>query len=721
MTAQNSPDLGTACRLASFEEALSCQQRGDLARADDICRELLQAQPAHGDSWHLRGLIAFARGEFERGIELVQQSLACQPNQPAALANIGTALLELRRAGEALAHFDHALALQPGSAATFYGRGCALLELGRPAEALVEFDRALHLTPELVVAHDARGRALQQLQCFEEALQAYARALSIQPGFAAGHFGRGHVFLDMQQPDAALASFDRALLRSPEWAEALHGRGIALTRLRRPEEAASAFTRCLTQRPDLPYARGQALHALAQQANWRRHEELTATVLEANARGQPADEPFSFLAISGSAEAQLRCARTYAADWYPARLPPLWAGQRHEHDRIRVAYLSADFGDHPTSYLMAGVFEQHARERFEAIGLSLQPLGAGHYSRRIRTAFDRFLELADHTDDSIARLIRELEVDLVIDLMGHTRGTRLGILAKRPAPVQVSYLGYPGTTAAPYIDYLIADPFVIPPSQRPYYSERIAYLPDCFQANDDRRFLPEAPARAQVGLPETGFVFCAFNASYKITPGMFDVWCRLLRAVPGSVLWLLGERESTRANLEREAHARGVAAQRLIFAERLDYERHLARLRLADLFLDTSPFNAGASASDALWAGVPVLTCPGEGLAARMAGSLLQTVGLPELICRSMEDYEQHALGLAGDPSRLATIRAGLWRNRTRTPLFDTRRFCRHLECAYAEMHERARLGDPAVDIYIEPSEERPAPRGTTGLGGPIG
>jgi predicted O-linked N-acetylglucosamine transferase (SPINDLY family) len=425
-------------------------------------------------------------------------------------------------------------------------------------------------------------------------------------------------------------------------------------------------------------------------------------VVDANARGEAADEPFSFLAASSSAEAQLRCARTYVEDWFPACVPPLWQGRTYGHDRIRVAYLSADFGDHPTSYLMAGVLEQHDRRRFETIGLSLQPGGTGHYAERVRAAFDRFLEVGTQSDEAIARGIRDMEIDILVDLMGHTRGTRLGILARRPAPVQVSYLGYPGTTAAPYVDYLIADEFVIPGSQRPCYSESIVYLPHCFQANDHRRALPQAPTRAQAGLPENGFVFCAFNATYKLTPDLFDLWCRLLRSVAGSVLWLLADRESTKLNLEREAHAREVAAGRLIFATRLDYERHLARLRLADLFLDTSPFNAGATASDALWAGVPVLTCPGEALSSRMAGSLLRAVGLTELIADSLKDYERRACELAGNPATLSSVKARLWDNRTSMPLFDTPRFCGHLERAYMAMFERAQRGERPVDIAIE-------------------
>jgi predicted O-linked N-acetylglucosamine transferase (SPINDLY family) len=686
---------------ANFMDALACLQSRDLERADALCAQLVREQPAHFDSWHLWGLVAFERRQLEQAVERFRRSLELNPGQAAVLANLGHMLVQLNRGGEALDCFERAAKLDPNSAAMLYGFGCALLQLKRAREAIAILDRALQLQPNLALALNVRGHALQSLQRFEEALQSYDRSITLQPDLAVTHHQRGLVLVDLQQPRAALASFDQAVRLAPALAEAHQGRGIALTRLQQPEEASKAYARCLELRGDLPYMRGQALHALLQQVEWSRREELSTAILAANARGEATDEPFSFLSVSGSAEAQLSCARRYIADWYPPREPPLWDGQTYTHEKIRVAYLSADFGEHPVSYLMAGVFERHDRGLLETAGLSLRPVDARGYGARTRQSFDHFVEIGSRSDADIARFIRDAQIDILVDLMGFTRGARLAVLSYRAAPVQVSYLGYPGTMGAPYIDYLLGDRFVIPPQYRCHYTEAVAYLPDCFQANDAARALPEPPSRGEAGLPESGFVFCSFNASYKITPEIFDIWCRLLNATAGSILWLLGDREATRKNLQREARNRGVAPERLVFAERAGYANHLARLRLADLFLDTPVFNAGTSASDALWAQVPVLTCPGEAFASRMAGSLLQTIGLPELICQDLQDYEQRALDIARNSYELRGLRERLRDRRVSSPLFDTVRFCGHLERAYLEMHQRARRGEKPSDFAI--------------------
>lgn len=696
-------DRNTAVAPADFVAALTCLQRGELERAESLCEELLRQQPLHFDTWHLRGLIACERKQLEQAVGFFQRSLELSPRQPAVLANRGQILVQLMRFDEALACFDGAAALEPPSAITLYGRGCALLGLKRAADALSALDEALAQQPNLVAALVVRGTALQSLQRFAEALQSYERASLLQPELASTCLQRGLVLMDLQQPQAALAAFDQALQRTPNMAEAHQGRGIALTRLQKPEEAAEAFARCLAIRDDLHYVRGQALHAFLQQADWHRSTPLAQSVIAANARGEPADEPFSFLSVSASPRAQLACARRYISDWYPPREPPFCDMTPYSHERIRVAYLSADFGEHPVSYLMAGVFERHDRQRFEVLGVALRPVATGGYGARIRAALEQLHEVGTLSDAQIARFMRDREVDIVVDLMGFTRGARLGVLAHRPAPVQLSYLGYPGTLGAPYIDYLLADTCVIPPQQRQHYSESIVWLPECFQANDDARALPAAATRAEAGLPDTGFVFCSFNASYKITAEIFALWCRLLRAVPDSVLWLLGERESTRRNLLRAAGQHGVSAQRLIFAERASYTAHLARLRCADLFLDTPIFNAGTSASDALWAEVPVLTCPGEALAARMAASLLQAIGLPELICPDLTSYERRALELARDATALLTLRQRLSEHRRGYPLFDTARFCRHLELAYQGMWARNQRGEPPTSFSVDP------------------
>jgi len=372
--------------------------------------------------------------------------------------------------------------------------------------------------------------------------------------------------------------------------------------------------------------------------------------------------------------------------------------------RIRVAYVSADFHSHATAWLMAGVFEAHDRDRFDIYAFSLGRNDRSETRMRLEQAFDVFIDAGDKTDQEIAGLLRDLDVDIAVDLKGLTKGARPGIFALRPAPIQVNYLGYPGTMGVDYIDYLVADRVIIPETERRWYAENIVYLPDTYQCNDTARSLPARLAsRRDVGLPEQGFVFCSFNGSFKITPRVFDVWMRLLQKTEGSVLWLRESNGSSMRNLRREAEKRGVAGDRLVFAPVWPHAEHLARHRSADLFLDTLPYGAHTGASDALWAGLPVLTCLGESFAGRVAASLLHAVGLPDMVTHSLEEYEARALQLAHDPALLDEVTERLARNRETHALFDTARFTRHLESAYGQMVERHRAGERpqpfAVDV----------------------
>ncbi len=408
----------------------------------------------------------------------------------------------------------------------------------------------------------------------------------------------------------------------------------------------------------------------------------------------PASTPFSLLAVSSSAGDQLRCTRRRAQD--QPTFPLLWHGEVYAHDRIRVAYLSADFHEHPVAYLTAGLFEHHDKSRFETTALSFGPGRASPIRDRIKGAFEHFIDVGSQSDQDIAELIRRLEIDIVIDLMGLTRHSRVDVLARRSAPIQVNYLGYSGTTGADYIDYIVADATVIPEDHCAFYSEQVVWLPDCYLVNDDRRAICErTPSRGECGLPEDGFVFCCFNNTYKLAPATFQVWMRLLNTTPDSVLWLSEANPTAQANLRREAEQCGVPAQRLIFAPRMpDVADHLARQRQADLFLDTLPYNAHTTACDALWAGVPVVTCLGTTFVGRVAASLLKAVGLDELITHSLQDYEVLALKLARDPAYRASLRDKLARNRNTFPLFNTERTTRQIEAAYTTMWECYQRGE---------------------------
>jgi protein O-GlcNAc transferase len=409
------------------------------------------------------------------------------------------------------------------------------------------------------------------------------------------------------------------------------------------------------------------------------------------------------LGASGSPAEQLVCAKSYVADRYPpASAVP--ASRQPAHDRIRLAYVSADFGDHPVAFLTAGLFEQHDRTRFETTAISLSACQPGAMFDRLKASFDHFVDVAGKSDAETVAVMRELEIDIAVDLMGHAPHARAGILAARAAPIQANYLGFPGTMGADYIDYIVADRTVVPADTQRHYAEKVVYLPETFQANDAKRWIAAAvPSRAEFGLPGTGFVFCCFNANNKLTPQMFAVWMRLLKRVDGSVLWLLAEDDVVAANLRREAAACGVAPERLVFASRVADADDLARYTRADLFLDTAPFNGGTTASDALWAGLPVVTLAGETFAGRMSASLLRALDLPELVTDSAESYEALALQLATEPALLSGIRTKAARNRETQPLFDTARFTRHLEAAYIGMWDRYRRGTAPEGFAVDP------------------
>jgi protein O-GlcNAc transferase len=675
-------------------------------------RQAIAMDPKYAIAHSNLGLALAVRGEHEDALLHHERAIALKPDFAEAHCNRGNALLRLGRTEAALEAHTRSLALEPGN--IVYRCNCAtvLLDLRRPESALEYFSEALRTQPHCLPALNGCGHALRQMRRFEEGLSYYERAIALAPEDIDSLTYKAGILLDMDRFEAAIGVCDEVLKRWPDTPAALMFRGLSLYFLMRAQndEAAACFERLLQADPGHPYALGYLLHATHNSCDWSpvaRVDEAMAGI----AAGKPVITPFALMALTDSADIQSKCAQSFVRHMHPAGNSPLWNGEPRANDKIRVAYISGDLREHALSYLMTGVFEKHDRQRFEIIAVSFQPPVATPFGARVLQSLDLFIEVKDKSHREIAQLLYDMRIDIAVDLMGHTRGGRLDIFGHRPVPVQVSYLGYPGTTGAPYIDYVLADEFVIPPHLREFYSEQVVYLPDTYQANDDRRSRVEIPpSRSEVGLPEDAFVFCAFNNLYKITPDVFDIWCRLLLECPGSVLWLVGRSESARNHLADEARARGVDPQRLIFAGDVSYDQHLARMACADLFLDTFPYCAGTTASDALWAGLPLVTRCGESFASRMAGSLLKTSGLPELITSSAEEYERLALKLAGDADRLAALRARIAVGRSSNPLFDTQRFCSSLEAAYVTMLERAQRGEPAAAFAVNLAASAAAP-----------
>ncbi|HEY1288576.1 MAG TPA: tetratricopeptide repeat protein [Burkholderiales bacterium] len=633
-----------------------------------------------------------AREDYAAAEERLKAAHRLVPERVSVLTNLSAALVRQDKTAEAAQYAERAVTLDPANADGWLNVALCRKRAGAPLEALACCERSIAARPQHPDGWSSRGAALLDLQRPEEALASCDRAIALQADHAAAWSNRGLALNALQRFDEAVACHRRATELDARSAQAWTNLAVALGDLGRHDESLACYEKALALRPP-PFALGDWLRAKMQVCDWDGFEPGCERTLAAVDAGERAASPFALLAVRSTPAQQRRCAQTYVKELFPpapAQAPP----PRGAGERIRLGYFSRDFRNNALSYLLAGLFEQHDRDRFELFGFSFGPQVIDAMRMRVEAAFEHFLDVSAKTDDEIARLARELGIDIAVDLKGLSGYARTGIFARRAAPVQVAYMGYPGTMGAPYIDYLIADRIVVPERELRHYSECVVWLPHTYWANDSKRPIAQrTPRRAEAGLPEKAFVFCCFNNPAKITPDAFGVWMRLLAAVEGSVLWLLDHNAAATRNLRAEAQARGIASARLVFAPQLESAAHLARHRLADLVLDTFYYNAHTTAADALWAGLPVLTCPGEAFASRVGASLLHAVGLPELIAASPADYERLALSLATEPGRLAKIRKKLADNIATHPLFDTALFTRHIEAAYAAMRERSLQG----------------------------
>jgi len=601
------------------------------------------------------------------------------------------------------------LALAPNDVLALSNRAVALVRLGRAREAIACYDRAVAIAPDSADLLYSRAAELLGLRRFEDALACYERILTIVPNDIGALNNRAIACLNLGRVDEALASQDRALTVEPSSVVTLANRAALLVSLGRFEEALVDWEKVFAIEPE-HRAFSLAANAAAKICDWQRTERYRRLVTKYVVDRSRIVNPHLLLMYCDDPLSQLECSKDHVRFQIPSPPSPLHVGARRRGERARIAYLSADFHEHATSYLTAGLLERHDRTRFEVFGISFGIDDGSQMRGRVVKAFDQFHDVRALSDLEVAKLLRALEIDIAVDLKGHTKDARFGIFAHRPAPIQVSYLGYPGTTGADFIDYVIADEIVLPFDQQSFYTEKIVHLPGCYQVNDRKREIAtRTPTRAECGLSERGFVFCCFNNNFKITPPIFEVWMRLLEAVEGSVLWLVRDNAAAERNLRKETAARGIDPARLVFADRLALAEHLARHRVADLFLDTLPYNAHTTASDALWAGVPVLTCLGKTFAGRVAASLLYAVGLPELVTQSLEEYEALAIKLARDPGLLSTFRERLNENRPSAPLFDTDRFCSHIEQAYLTMLGMHDRGEKPRGFSVAPMTRSPA------------
>jgi protein O-GlcNAc transferase len=693
--AEVQPSLGAALvALGRHEEALA------------VYDGILQARPDDVDAGYNRGVVLSHLGRHAEALASYDRVLAIRSDHVPSLFNRGNVLAMSERFEEALASYDKATALAPRHVDALANRADALKALGRHDEAIAAYDRVLRIVPQHVDALNNRGNALFELKRHDEAIASLHAALAVKPNDPDVLFNLGRALQESDRDDAALDAFDRVLAARPDNADAWYSRGNSFGKLGRIDEAIADYERALAIAPDHPHAFDALLRYRLDACQWREVARLSEEVPRRVAGGKSTIQPFKLLCLPTSAAIQLKCAQNYIGDKLRGLRTPKRKFEPHGRDKLRVAYLSADFQLHATSMLIAGLLELHDRTRFEVLGISFGPDDHSEMRSRIMKSVDQFHDVSSSDDRETANFLKELQIDIAIDLKGHTRHSRIGLLGRRPAPIQVSYLGYPGPTGADFIDYVIADPIVLPFADQSFYSETIVHLPDCYQVNDrKRRIASRVPSRRELGLPEQAFVFCCFNNTYKIIAEVFDVWMRLLRRVDASILWLLKSNDFAIGSLRREAQTRGIDPERLIFAPFTSPEEHLARHAAADLFLDTLPYNAHTTASDALWAGLPLLTCAGTTFAGRVGASLLHAAGLPELVTHSLREYETLALELVTEPSRLQAIRRKLAANRLACPLFDTERFRRHIEAAYAIMWDIHRRGEAPRSFRVNPIE----------------
>ena len=704
--------------LASYERALALDSniveahtnRGVvlqmLGRDDDARQSLehaIKLRPEFAEAHHNLGTVFHEINQLDDALACYERALALCPNYAEAHYNRANVWHVQGRLDAAYKGYSDAITHNPAHANAWYNRANTARALGRLEAALGDYERALAIAPGHAEAWNNRGNCLKDLRRPDAARLSYEHAFAANPAHAEAYNNHGICLRELGQAQAALHSFERALALKPDYAEAHANGGHAHTELKQLEAALACYEAALNLDPDAAYVRGMRLHTQMQLCDWRDWAQASATLATFVKHGGKASPPFPLLALIDEPSLHHKAAQVWAHDKHPMSGVLGTLPRRRRDSKIRIGYFSAGFHDHALSYLMAELFEQHDKTRFEWIAFSFGPDVQDTLRRRVTAAFDRFIDVRGTSDLDVARLAREHRIDIAVDLMGYTQDYRLGIFAARAAPVQVSYLGYPGTLGAPYIDYIIADRVVIPAPARQHFTEKIAWLPHSYQANDTQRERPSREfTRTELGLPEKAFVYSCFNSTFKITPRVFDSWMRILARTEGSVhsvLWLYADNDTAKNNLRAEAQRRGVDPARLIFGTRVSTADHAARQRMADVFLDTWPYGSHTTASDALWLGVPVVTCTGTSFASRVGSSLLEAVGLPGLSAHSTDDFERIAISLAADPSHLAYVREKLAQARKTSPLFDTPRFTRDLEAVYEAMMKRYDAGQAPEHI----------------------
>ena len=722
-----------------LNQSIQCIQTTRLNEAERLLNQVIKIQPKNPDALCFMGIVFAYRHQYKEALKWIEKSLEVAPKSGIAHSNKGNILKELGRYSEAINSYDKAISLEPSFVEPYSNKGNTLQELGKYSESLSFYDKAISLDPSFVESYCNKANALTELGFYDDAQNFFDKAISIKPDYVEAWSNKGLLLLKIKLYSKALECFDRAtdinpkraeswvckgrffnevssfndallcfntaIELSPQYALAWGGKAFVLSEVKEYQMAIECYETAFALNPELEYTLGFLIGIRLSIADWQDFEDSIALLIKRSGQFKRDIDPFSALSVLDEPSFHLKIAKTWAKDKLP-HINTLSPIGKWEHKRIRIAYFSADFrGQHPVGLLTPELFELHDRDKFEVYGFSLKKAPDGDLHReRLENGFDHFINLEDKSGVEIARLSREMEIDIAIDLGGYTKDAAIEAMSCRSAPIQVNYLGYPGTMGADFMDYIIADSILIPPSSQQYYSEKVVYLPNSYMIDDSKRVPLEQPiSKSDYGLPEDKFIYCCFNNGYKFNKKILESWARILLQIQNSIFWISDNNINFKNNLIREFGKLGINSNRIFFARRVDsMAEHLARHSLADLFLDTHPYNAHTTGLDSLKAGLPIITYSGKAFAGRVGASLLNAIGLPELAVDSLEAYEKLAIELAREPEKLALLKKRLAENRAIKPLFDSQLSVLNIEKSYEEMYRKYLAGEQNDHIYID-------------------
>ena len=661
-------------------------------------KEALKLEPSNPSTYNNLGNILIDLQQYEEAQKLFEYAIKINPDFAEAYNNLGNARKEQKAYEEALSHYEKAIELNPDYFEAYNNLGVAFDKLKNYAQAEKNFNKAIEISPEFAEAYSNLGSTYTDQKKYDEAIPCFEKAIQINPNYAEAYNNKGNCLREKGLFSESIIAFDKAITLKVGYYDAFYNKGNSLNDQGKTLDALKCFDQALEYNPNLFQAKSERLYLLNNICDWSELEQVKHELPQLGISTPPV-RPFDLSTMEDHPERQLIRASRYVSKTYSVDPIPLPAKPKSKPDKIRIGYFSADFHEHPVSHQIAKVLASHDRSKIEVYAYSFKQAD-DNMRKRIIGAVDHFKDVTNMSDRDVALLARDDNIDIAIDLMGYTKNARTNIFAFRAAPIQINFHGFPATMGANFIDYIIADPTTIPNRLRHHYREKIIYLPHTYMPTDNTREISNRPmTRQEMELPEDGFVFCCFNNNYKITPREFDIWMRLLLKVENSVLWLSKSNQWAKSNLQKEARLRGIDPSRLVFTKWVTRQDHLARHRLADLFLDTFNFNAHSTASDALWAGLPVVTRIGEQFVARVAASLLTAIGLPELIVKTDQEYEALALELATNQSILESIAKKLEKNRRSEPLFKTETYTQNLDQAFEQAYTHYYKGYPPKDI----------------------